>query len=61
MDGGKEGIMVKKMYQMVALYIYVCVKLFIFSILLSLCISYSFVFMHILDGLLGGGMTAATQ
>ena len=40
MDGGKEGIMVKKMYQMVALYIYVCVKLFIFSILLSLCISW---------------------
>ena len=39
-DGGKEGIMVKKMYQMVALYIYVCVKLFIFSILLSLCISW---------------------
>ena len=52
MDGGKEGIMVKKMYQMVALYIYVCVKLYLF---------YSFVFMHILDGLLGGGMTAATQ
>ena len=53
MDGGKEGIMVKKnVSDGYFVYLCMCETIYLF---------YSFVFMHILDGLLGGGMTAATQ
>ena len=54
MDGGKEGIMVNNVSGDCFVYLCMCKTIYLF---------YSFVCMHILDGLLlitGGGMTAAT-